>query len=204
MKLKVGVIFSIMIGSVIIANGEQNNYIIKYENPSLKGTIPQETFDELAKMTYNIIGYIEEVNTEAIINIWPEPKVLNEILIDLNNDRYITRRNLIKDFKKKGEIYSMYFDSEKYYKSNKKAFDLMYNRKPVMDMKLCLRDILIKYKNNNIRIKNIMVIYADCIDIYLTWDDKDKSESSRISYIISFSKKNNKWVLSSFLGRMAY
>jgi len=203
MKLKLGVIFAIMIGSVIIANGEQNNYIIKYNIRSLEGTIKQEDFNELVDITYKIIGYVEEINTEKIINLWPEQKVLAAVLIDLNNDAYATKRDLVKDFKQRGAIYSMFFDSEKYYKSNKKSFDLMYNRKPVMDMKLCLRDIVIKYKKNTIRIKSMNVMYADYIKINLTWDDKDKSESSDISYSISFFKRNNKWVIASFLGRLA-
>lgn len=202
MKIKFGLIFPLVICFVIAAIGEEENYTIKYKNPSAKGTVTKETFDELAKITYKIIGYIEEVNTEKIISLWPEPKVLNEILIDPDNDRYVTKQDLEDDFNNKGQIYAMYFDTKKNYSMNKKFYDLNYNKKTKMDMKLCLRDILIKYKNKNIRIKNMNVTHSDLIEIYLTWDDKDKSESSKISYRISFSKKNNKWVLSSFLGRM--
>jgi len=204
MKIKIGLLFSLIICYVIAADGKEENYTIKYKNPSANGTVTKETFDELAKLTYRIIGYIEEVNTEKIISLWPESKVLNEVLIDPDNDRYVTKQELVNDFNNKGQIYAMYFDTEKHYRMNKKLYDLSYNKKTKMDMKLCVRDILIKYKSKNIRIKNINVTHSDLIEIYLTWDDKEKSESSKISYRISFSKKNNAWVLSSFLGRMPY
>jgi hypothetical protein len=204
MKMKFRIIFSLIICCVITASSEEKKYTIQYENPSARGVVTQETFNELIERTYNIISFVEEINTEKIISLWPDPKVLNEVLIDPVNDFYVTKKGLINDFKRKGQIYAMYFDSERNYLLNKKSYDLNYNEKSKMDMKLCLRDVLIKYKCNNIRIEHIKVVYSDLIEIYLTWDDKDKSESAKISYSVSYSKKNKKWVLCEFLSKMPY
>ena len=136
---------------------------------------------QLARNTEGIIEIIKQKNPEALMDHIPE------ISFEVWNEKFLTKKELQKDFKEKGRIYKLVF-----------CGDIIGETEP-----LCIRGDL---SNNNIKIREIVQRKIDrkiIAEVFLTWDEKEKEKKNKnniTSYLDKFTyiKIGNKWFLYNF------
>jgi hypothetical protein len=172
------------------------NFEIEYMNNIGDYEFTKEYIMDISDKTYQFIDYIKEKNTDGIVKLCYD----GNLMYDSRNEWSVTKKQLLSDFKKKGEVYQLFFNSDLYYKSDEEYINNLSDIYEKEDYRLCLRDVLLKY--DDIRIRKIQIWKADrTVTVYLTWKSKEKSQSGKISYSISFDYENDKWMLSTLLLR---
>lgn len=188
---------------ILISCGEKVNskysFNVEYLNNTGEFIFKDEYRKKIADKSYDLLEYIKNQDTDSILDMCHE----GYIMYDSMNESHITKKNLFKDFRSKGDVYSLLFDSENYYKRNRQFIDHITSDDARKDYKLCLRDVLLKYPAIRVRKMQIFNV-SKSVTVYLDWEDKDISQSSRIGYNIGFVYVDNKWKIKSLLDRSAY
>lgn len=202
---KIIYLFSILAVSIfLISNCEKKisdkkTFKVEYLNNSGDFIFKDEYINEITEKSYNLIEYIKRQDTNSIVDMCFD----GDIMYDSMNEGYISKQDLYKDFNNKGDVFSLFFDSEKYYKSNEKYIDHHAEDPLKRDYKLCLKDVLLKY--NSIYIDTIQISQIDkSVTVYLNWDNKKTSNSGKIGYSIGFIYIENKWKIRVLLDRNAF
>jgi len=177
---------------------EKYDYKIEYLNNTGDFIFEENHFKEIVDKSYQLLEHIKNKDTDSILEMCYD----GYLMYDSMNESHITKKNLFKDFRSKGDVYSLLFDSENYYKRNRQFIDHLISDDARKDYRLCIRDVLMKYE---FVIEMLQLTRIEKrVTVYYNWENKDLSQSSRIGYSTGFVYVDNQWKIKSLLDRSAY